>query len=41
MTPSKNIYVGAEMAQWLKSMAALPVELGSIPSTHMAAHHCL
>ena len=31
---------GAEgMAQWLR--AALPEDLGSIPSTHMAAHNCL
>jgi hypothetical protein len=29
------------MAQQLKTMAALPKDLVSIPSTHMAAHNCL
>ena len=26
-----------EMAQWLRALVALPEDLGSIPSTHMAA----
>jgi hypothetical protein len=29
------------MAQCLRALAALPEDLGSIPSTHMAAHNCL
>ena len=27
------------MAQWLSTLIALPEELGSIPSTHVAAHN--
>jgi hypothetical protein len=27
------------MAQWLKPLAALPEDLGSISSTHMMAHN--
>jgi hypothetical protein len=30
-----------EMAQWLRALAVLLENLGSIPSTHMAAHNCL
>ena len=30
-----------EMAQQLRALSALPKILGSIPSTHMAAHNCL
>jgi hypothetical protein len=30
-----------EMAQWLRALAALPEDPGSIPSTHMTAHTCL
>ena len=30
-----------EMAQQLGALAVLPEDLGSIPSTHMAAHNCL
>ena len=30
-----------EMAQQLRALAALPEDLGSIPSTHTAAHNCL
>jgi hypothetical protein len=26
------------MAQWLRVLAALPEDLGSIPNTHLAAH---
>jgi len=39
----KNIFLGGgEMVQWLKALAALPEDWGSILSTHMAAHnHCL
>jgi len=37
---SKNPEAG-EMAQWLRPPTALPENLGSIPSTHMAAHNCL
>ena len=29
-----------EMAQWLRALAALREDLGSIPSTHKAAHSC-
>jgi hypothetical protein len=29
-----------EMVQWSRALAALPEDLGSIPSTHMAAHNC-
>ncbi|KRY94874.1 hypothetical protein T4B_12424 [Trichinella pseudospiralis] len=29
------------MAQRLRALAVLPKDLGSIPSTHMAAHNCL
>ena len=32
---------GGELAQWLRGLAALPENLGSIPSTHMAAHNYL
>jgi hypothetical protein len=27
-----------EIALWLRALVALPEDLGSIPSTHMAAH---
>jgi hypothetical protein len=27
-----------ELAQWLKTLAALPEDLGSVPSTHMVTH---
>ena len=30
-----------QMAQWLRALPALPEDLGSIPSTHVAAHNCL
>jgi hypothetical protein len=30
-----------EMAQWFRALAALLEDLGSILSTHMAAHNCL
>ena len=29
------------MAQWLRALAALPEDPGSIPSTYMTAHNCL
>ena len=29
------------MTQWLRALTALTEELGSIPSTYMAAHNCL
>ena len=29
------------MAQYLRALAALPEDLGLIPSTHMAAYNCL
>ena len=34
-------YIGCragEMAQWLRALTALPVDLSSIPSIHMVAH---
>jgi hypothetical protein len=35
-------YVGAgEMAQWLRVLAVLQKDLGSISITHMAAYHHL
>ena len=38
----ENMAVGAgEMAQRLRALTALPGDLGSVPSTHMAAHNCL
>jgi hypothetical protein len=30
-----------EMAQWLRTLAVLPKDPGSIPSIHMAAHNSL
>jgi hypothetical protein len=30
-----------ELAQWLRALAILPEENGSIPSTRMEAHNCL
>lgn len=37
-----NVMIGARaMAQQLKVLAALAEDLGSIPSTHMAAHNHL
>ena len=30
-----------EVADWLGALAVFPEDLGSIPSTHMAAHTCL
>ena len=30
-----------EVAQWLRALAALPEDQGSIPNTHMAVHNCL
>ena len=30
-----------EMVPWLRALAALTEDWGSIPSTHMAAHNCL
>jgi hypothetical protein len=47
---SKNIFLWYSLKQFLrgwrdglavKSLAALPENLGSVPSTHMAAHNCL
>ncbi|EDL81322.1 rCG31500 [Rattus norvegicus] len=29
------------MAQWLRALAALPEDLGSIRSTHMVVHSCV
>ena len=41
-TNSLKALLGAgEMAQWLRALTAPPEDLGSIPSTHMAAHSCL
>jgi hypothetical protein len=30
-----------ETAQWSRTLAVLPKDLGSIPRTHVAAHNCL
>ena len=38
----KNVVPGArEMAWKLRALAALPDDLGSIPSSNIAAHSCL
>ena len=38
----KKVYIGArEMVQWLRALATLPEDPGSIPSTHKAACNCL
>jgi len=29
-----------EMAQWLRALAALSEDLGSIPGTHMSVQNC-
>jgi hypothetical protein len=35
-------HIGAgEVAQWLRALSALPEDLNSIPSTHMAAYKYL
>lgn len=37
-----SLSLGAkEVAPWLKALAALQENLGSIPSTHVAVHNCL
>ena len=30
-----------EMAQWLRALAALAMDLGSVPSTYMMVNNCL
>ena len=35
---NKNEIGAREMAQWLKTVAALAEDVGLIPSTHIAAH---
>lgn len=37
----KNVWWGGEMAQLLRPLPALPEDLISTPSTHMADHNCL
>jgi hypothetical protein len=41
--PPKNylVYGAGEVAQWLRALAALPEDLGSILSTHIEAHNHL
>jgi hypothetical protein len=37
-----KIVIGTgEVAQWLRALTTFPEDLGSISSTHMAAHNCL
>ena len=36
-----QVTLTGEMAQWLKALAALPGDPGSVPSTYMAAHNHL
>lgn len=36
-----KVDMAGEVAQWLEALAALSEDLGSIPSTWMAAHRCL
>lgn len=38
---NKQTNKAGEMVQQLRALTALPEDLGSIPSTHMAAHACL
>jgi hypothetical protein len=40
--PQKKRYSswGGEVAQWLRTLAALPEDLASISRTHMVAHNC-
>jgi hypothetical protein len=33
--------MGGEITQQLRALAPLPEDLGSSPSSHMAAHNCL
>ena len=40
LTKNNTIEAG-EMSQWLRELASLPKDPGSIPSTHMAAHNHL
>lgn len=35
----KKIPMARKMAQWLRCLAGLPEDLGSIPSSHMDAHN--
>jgi hypothetical protein len=38
--PYDNLLIGAgETAQPLRALAALPEDLGSVPSTHMVTHY--
>ena len=37
----KRLEGAGEIAQWLRVLTAFPEDLGSNPSTHMAAHNCL
>jgi hypothetical protein len=38
----KELQGGAvEMASWVRALAALAEDLGSIPSTNMAVYNCL
>lgn len=37
----KNVPGAREMTQWLRALAALPENSGSIPRTYMGAHNCL
>jgi hypothetical protein len=34
-----NVGKAKEMAQQLRSLGALPEDMGSVPSTHMTAHN--
>jgi hypothetical protein len=38
---TKTFVRADEVAQWLTTLAILPEDCGSIPSTHKAAHTCL
>jgi hypothetical protein len=38
---SERVELAGEMAQQPRALAALPEDLGSIPSNHMVTHHCL
>ena len=42
LTSIRKAYIGAgEMVQWLRTLAVSLEDLGSSPSTYMAAHNCL
>lgn len=41
MTPKISVLSAGEMVHLLKALGTLPKDLGSVPSTHLAAYNCL